>query len=66
MFGIKKRKIEEIKKPIYDVKGQMIIIRCPYCNQVLQEVYSIIINDVKINRCDVCNKEIKEWDFTLN
>lgn len=59
MFGIKKRKIEEIKKPIYDVKGQMIIIRCPYCNEVLQEIYSMRINEVQINHCSRCNKELR-------
>ena len=59
MFGFKKRKIEEIKKPIYDMKGQMIIIKCPYCNEVLQEVYSMRINEVQINQCSRCNKELR-------
>ena len=59
MFGLKKRKIEEIKKPIYDMKGQMIVIRCPYCSGVLQEVYSMRVTSIKIDNCQYCNKAIK-------
>ena len=58
---IKKPMVEEpIKKPSYkqNHSARTIIIICPYCNTELREVYCMKINEVVIERCDYCGKQI--------
>lgn len=61
MFFKRKPKIEEPKKPLYEINrnSNMAVIKCPYCLVVLEEVHVKKLYDVKITQCTNCNKEIK-------
>lgn len=60
MWFKKKAKIEEIKKPLYEVNknSNMVKIKCPYCLVVLDEKHIKKLYDVKITQCSSCNKKI--------
>lgn len=59
-FKKKKQTTELPKKPIYkqNHSARTIIIICPYCNTELREVYCMKINEIVIERCDYCGKQI--------
>ena len=59
-FKKKKETPESPKKPIYkqNHSARTIIIICPYCNTELREVYCMKINEIVIERCDYCGKQI--------
>lgn len=52
---------EESSKPIYKLNKNngMYDISCPFCNQLLLQVYYLRVDEVKIGSCRYCGKELE-------
>lgn len=62
MFFKRKRPAvaEELKKPLYEVdSNRMVKVKCPYCLEVIAEIYFMKVSDNTFTKCPHCHKELK-------